>query len=336
MKRWQQRPAGSNWGDFGDDDQLGKMNLLTPARRLEALREVREGRVFVLSLPLDFPGGNVVAAGRNPPRITPVKLANGDNKYNFAVRCVCDRFTDVINDDVVQLFTQYSTQWDALAHVGSEFDADGDGVAEMVFYNGYRGGTDLGVRDELAHADKLGIENMAAVGVQGRGVLVDLHRAYGRQAVKIGYDELMRVIEAQGVEVRTGDMLCLYTGYADVLLEQNRTPDIKLLHKTGAALDGADERLLQWITDSGIAALVADNSAVEVISYKPRGTQLHAMMPLHEHCLFKQGIHLGELWYLRELAQWLQAHERHAFLLTAPPLRLPGSAGSPVTPIATV
>jgi len=57
---------------------------------------------------------------------------------------------------------------------------------------------------------------------------------------------------------------------------------------------------------------------------------------LHEHCLFKQGIHLGELWYLRDLAQWLAAHQRHAFLLTAPPLRLPGSAGSPVTPLATV
>src|SRR5438067_894415 len=58
--------------------------------------------------------------------------------------------------------------------------------------------------------------------------------------------------------------------------------------------------------------------------------------PLHEHCLFKLGIMLGELWYLTELAAWLRQNHRSRFLLTAPPLRLPGAADSPVTPVATV
>ena len=61
-----------------------------------------------------------------------------------------------------------------------------------------------------------------------------------------------------------------------------------------------------------------------------------SFLPIHELCLFKLGIHLGELWYLAELAHWLRANQRSAFLLTAPPLRLPGSVGSPLTPIATV
>ncbi|MGB3595516.1 MAG: cyclase family protein, partial [Pseudomonas neustonica] len=61
-----------------------------------------------------------------------------------------------------------------------------------------------------------------------------------------------------------------------------------------------------------------------------------AALPLHEHCLFKLGIHLGELWYLTELAEYLQAKGRSRFLLTAPPLRLPGAVGSPVTPVAMV
>jgi hypothetical protein len=52
--------------------------------------------------------------------------------------------------------------------------------------------------------------------------------------------------------------------------------------------------------------------------------------------LFKLGLNLGELWYLTELASWLHNHKRNRFLLTAPPLRLPGAVGSPVTPIATV
>jgi len=45
-KRWKKRPPGSNWGEFGDDDTLGRMNLLTDARRLAALKEVTAGRAF--------------------------------------------------------------------------------------------------------------------------------------------------------------------------------------------------------------------------------------------------------------------------------------------------
>ena len=59
-------------------------------------------------------------------------------------------------------------------------------------------------------------------------------------------------------------------------------------------------------------------------------------LPLHELCLFKQGIPLGELWYLKELKSVLDSQQRSAFMLTAPPLRLPGAVGSPVTPVATI
>jgi kynurenine formamidase len=59
-------------------------------------------------------------------------------------------------------------------------------------------------------------------------------------------------------------------------------------------------------------------------------------LPLHEHCLFKLCVHLGELWLLAVLAEWLDAHGRSRFLLTAPPLRLTRAVGSPVTPVATV
>jgi hypothetical protein len=61
-----------------------------------------------------------------------------------------------------------------------------------------------------------------------------------------------------------------------------------------------------------------------------------AALPLHEHCLFKLGVNIGEIWYLTELATWLRQHQRYRFLLTAPPLRLPGAVGSPATPVATV
>src|SRR3546814_1025672 len=61
------------------------------------------------------------------------------------------KYVDVWADDVVTLSLQYSTQWDSLAHVGAQFDADGDGVEEAVYYNGYRAGTDLvGPSDDAA------------------------------------------------------------------------------------------------------------------------------------------------------------------------------------------
>ena len=66
--RWQHRPEGSNWGDFGPDDELGRLNLLTPEKVLQGVAEVREGRSFCLSLPLDYPGGNALNRLRHPPR----------------------------------------------------------------------------------------------------------------------------------------------------------------------------------------------------------------------------------------------------------------------------
>jgi kynurenine formamidase len=86
-------------------------------------------------------------------------------------------------------------------------------------------------------------------------------------------------------------------------------------------------------------AIASDNLAIEASStlgIRHEIGDCGTMLPIHEHCLFKLGIHLGELWYLTELANYLNEHQRSRFLLTAPPLRLPGAAGSPVTPIATV
>jgi kynurenine formamidase len=337
--RWINRPDGANWGDFGPDDELGRLNLLTPERVRRAVAEVRQGLAFCLSLPLDFPGGNILNPRRHPPRRF-ATVRDGNANYNFPLSSEVPEFTDVICDDSVLIHTQYSTQWDSLAHVGAEFDADGDGEAEVVYYNGWRGGEDVvgppdGDAFEGVEARRLGIEKMANKAVQGRGVLVDLRRHLGNDRTLVGHDQLMRIMEADGVEVEEGDMLCLHTGFADLLLGMGRKPDGERLQNACAALDGRDPALLRWIDDSGIACLVADNYAVEAYPATP-GTGRHASLPLHELCLFKLGIHLGELWYLSELAAHLHQVGRSRFLLTAPPLRLPGAVGSPATPIATV
>lgn len=338
QQRWVRRPEKSNWGDFGGDDQIGRMNLLTPERRLRAIREVDHGIAFTLSLPLDYPGGNKLFEYRKEPRFFHERRGQGHN-YNFRLSNICPCFSDVVSDDAVLLYTQYSTQWDALGHVGQMFDADGDGVAEKIYYNGYRAGIDIiGPDDgtEAPGARALGIEKLAMAGVQGRGVLVDLESRHGRERVLVGYDDLMRAISAQGAQIEPGDFLCLYTGFADLILSMGKKPDVEVLARSCAALDGRDQQLLRWITESGIVAVCADNFAVEAYPAKPGKGERYPGLPLHEHCLFKLGVHLGELWYFAELARWLRANGRWSFLLTAPPLRLPGAVGSPATPIATV
>lgn len=337
--RWVRRPEGSTWGDFGPDDQLGRLNLLTPERVLKAVAEVRTGQAFCLSLPLDLPGGNSLNPRRHPPRLRPT-MAQHVPRWMYEVGSDVEGATDVINDDAALIHLQYSSQWDSFAHAGSLFDSNGDGKPGPVFYNGYRGGIELpgvqGSGDQMSsYAKSLGIENFARKGIQGRGVMIDLHAHLGDARTVVGYDRLAAIMKADGVVVEEGDMVVLHTGFSQQLMNWKGQPDPKRIHEINPVLDGRDPKLLQWITDSGIAALCADNYAVENAgAAKPAGRC--AMLPLHEHCLFKLGVPLGEIWYVTELAAWLRANGRSRFLLTAPPLRLPGAVGSPVTPIATV
>jgi kynurenine formamidase len=250
-----------------------------------------------------------------------------------------------VSDDQVLLTLQYSTQWDSLAHVGAEFDADGDGVEEAVYYNGYRAEVDLvgpkldAAGDGGGHrcfARHLGLEHMAYTGVQGRGVLVDLAHHLGHDWRGVDLETLQEIMATDHVVVEPGDMLLLHTGFATEILEWDRNPDPAKIFTTCSYLDARDAALLEWIADSQISALVADNYAVEGLLGKDRDPSRHSFLPIHHLCLFKLGVPLGEMWYLHELASWLREHDRSRFLLTAPPLRLPGAVGSPLTPVATV
>ncbi len=337
MPTWVNRPEGSNWGDFGADDQLGTLNYITESERQAAAREIREGRAFCLSLPLDLPGALTLNPRRKPPRLAPTCL--GETPYiNYPLSEVDPLLQDVLSDDQVLLSTQYSTQWDSLAHVGALFDADGDGVKERCYYNGHRADVDVvGAGAEEGHASyarRLSVSEMAKTPVQGRGVLIDFVRHFGTERVIVGRDLLEEVIAEQKIEIKRGDILLLRTGYSEALWDMQDAPDPARLDRTGAVLDGTDTALHRWITDSQIAAIAADNYAVENPHSDPHACCLR--LPLHNHCLFKLGLPLAELWYLRDLANALQETGRNAVFLTAPPLYLRGAIGSPVTPVATI
>ena len=207
---------------------------------------------------------------RHPPLLRPT-LRGERPVWMYRTENDHPGLVDVINDDMVLLHLQYSSQWDTFAHVGALFDADGDGVAEPVFYNGYRGGTDIvGPTDakeagaipgtfveakSTSRANALGVENMAKKCLQGRGVMIDLFAHFGRRKHAVTYDDLMRVIAADGIKVEAGDFVCLRTGFDDVILEQNKQPTFEAMHNTCTGLDGSDEKLHRWITESKLVAL---------------------------------------------------------------------------------
>ena len=177
--RWKNRPPGSNWGEFGPDDQRGRMNYVTREKVLQGIAEVKEGISFNLSLPLDYPGGSVLNPRRNPPRIAPTLRSGGIQNFCYPLDQETPGVTDVVCDDVVLLTLQYSTQWDSFAHIGSRFDADGDGKAEIVCYNGFRAGEHIvpgsqgsaaepWAKFEGSEAKALGIQNLAEHGAPER------------------------------------------------------------------------------------------------------------------------------------------------------------------------
>jgi kynurenine formamidase len=166
--------------------------------------------------------------------------------------------------------------------------------------------------------------------------MVDLHAHLGLARAAVGYDQLMRILDADRVELAQGDVLCLRTGFDRALLAQYADADAPFDAHRCSGLDGFDKELQRWIADSGVAALVSDNEAVEFSPDFVRQDAHGIRVPLHHLCLFKLGIPLGELFLLSDLADWLRAHGRNRFLFTAPPLRLPGAVGSPVTGVGTV
>src|SRR5690606_927049 len=137
-------------------------------------------------------------------------VSDGENDYyNYPLCCEHPGATDVISDDCVVLHTQYSTQWDSLAHVGGMFDVDGTGTPRRVYYNGYAAGSHvLGESGPVGDGDRqtvcagaLGVENMAAAAIQGRAVLVNLHKHYGDDRVEIDYGLLKHILAVDRIAV---------------------------------------------------------------------------------------------------------------------------------------
>jgi kynurenine formamidase len=315
-------PPGSAWGVFGRDDELGTLNHLTPDAVREATSLVTSGEVINLDLPLDVFQESLIPT-RKPVRHT----LFASNPFHR------DEFLD-------SFYTQAGSQLDGLRHIGHP---------EFGFYNG------ADPERFTAGEPFLGINRYAEHGVVGRGVLLDVDRHLRLQGTPLDHAEgeaipisvAAETANAQGVELRPGDILMIRTGWVHYHLRERdaeqRKHDVRALRSTG--LEPSHETVA-WLWDNRFSVVGVDNVAVEVWPARPEspfltGAERRGDEPLTGHSGLMHrvlipllGMALGELWALDELAERCAADGRWDCMIVAKPLNLTGGAGSPLNAVA--
>jgi kynurenine formamidase len=303
-------PPASSWMLWGDDDELGTINLLTPEAARSGLACARRGAVFALNWALHQP---------DPP------IFNRKSLVHEIVQPYPE--LPIFDEAIHNFFPQASSQWDSLSHVGHPLHG---------YYNG-RGPADF----TGGPGTKNGIDNIARRGIAGRGVLLDMAR--GLAALGRGYsgddfveftpEDLDAVREAQGVEFEVGDILLLRTGWMQSYMQSSPAArraiaeDPMRFPRTPGVMGG--ERMAEYLWDMHFSAVAADNPAFEAWPH-------HLVVDeyLHFRILALLGIPIGEMWDLEALADDCQADGVYTFLLTSAPLNLRGGVGSPPNALA--
>lgn len=290
---------------WGADDQKGAMNLLTPETTLKAIQSVKQGQMIDLSHELK--SGHPLL----PTFMTPFLMSiwsDADTSRRMLREHMENTNDFGVFTERVELCTHSATHVDALGHV-----TIGD---EM--YNGFN------TKDSANSfgLERLGIEHMPPAIT--RGVFLDLAGLDGGDALDgartITAAELKDALSAVKVQLQPGDILFFRTGHGRHYMTDNRT---YIRSEPGIDVDAA-----RWLTGQGVAAIGADNLAVEVTPYPERGM----ILPVHQHTLVEAGVHLVENLALDGLAQAGVA----TFCLIMIPIKITGATGSPLRPIALI
>jgi kynurenine formamidase len=301
----------SNWGRWGDDDQLGALNLVGPEQVAAAARLVRQGKVISMTLPYDLRGPQTGGFRANPLNLMtatgtdylqgvqdPLPAGWGP-AYGFGFA-----------DDVVVMPNQAGTHWDALSHI----------FFEGKMFNGY----DAALVTTKG-AQRCGVEVLRERLVM-RGVLLDVARAMGVEALAPGYAitprDLDATAEREKVQVRAGDCLIVRTGQ----LGQRRG---NWGDYCGGPAPGLSLHTVPWLAEHQVAAVATDTWGAEV-----RPNEIELFQPFHVVVLVHMGVLIGEMWDLEAIAADCAEDGVYEFLLSAAPLPITGAAGAAVNALA--
>ncbi len=297
-------PPESSWGVFGDDDQFGCLNFLTPQGVVEAARLVQAGKVFRLDAKVGFAKPPLFGRAAVSHQVVPLAP--------FA------------NDDLVNNFnTQEGSQWDGLAHVGLP--------SQKSYYNGVQS-------SEIGPGGKLSIHRWAARFV-GRGVLIDafgFRKAKGRDVRPLERDvftlaELKGALDYQRTTLKPGTILLVRTGWMESY--EQCTPEQKrhlssFENIKSIGIEAAQE-MVAWLWDQRVAAIGTDCPAVE-----PLPSDFGDEGILHYRALPLLGLPLGELFVLAPLAEDCAQDRRYEFMVVSAPMVLEGGIATPPNALA--
>jgi len=282
------------WGRWGPDDEAGALNLVGPDEVRAATALVRTGRV--LRLGLDLGPETVVPPHRK--RVERLMARDGGDYAAGARRPGGFQFAEEV--------------WSFAAHSGTHIDALSHAWYDDHLYNGFPG---TGTRTTTG-ARRCGAEKLPPVVT--RGLLLDVAPGSAlRESAVVGEAELRAAAERAGTEPRPGDVVLVRTGWLgsagdDAVRYNDHEP-------------GIDVEAARWLAAADVAAVGADNYAVEV---QPAAEG--QVFPVHQLLLRDCGIPLIENVVLDELA----AAGVSEFCFVASPLPLVGGTAGPVCPLA--
>jgi kynurenine formamidase len=294
-----------NWGRWGEADELGTLNYITPDKVRSAAALVRSGRRVSRAIPI-----NKVAGPDNAMPASLLMVQSHDVPVDGSkVRFGLDYLGMACHGDT-------HTHVDALCHISY------DGVT----YNGRPAA-------EVLRSNGATEQDIAAysTGIVGRGVLLDIPKLRGVKWLEPGEavtrGELEACVASEGVMVGEGDILVLRTGHHRRRLElgpwDNNPPPV------GEGKAGLHVDAIPWMHEQRIAAFLPDGDGETVPSVVDGVTY-----PIHPLQVVAMGMLVSDSLQFEELVAACEAEQRYDFMVVGLPLRLPGGTGSPWNPIA--
>ncbi|WP_250556914.1 cyclase family protein [Pseudonocardia lacus] len=298
--------ALSNWGRWGEDDQLGTLNHITDDVRLAAARAVRHGRSVSCAWEVAVP------ADMERSTMTCPCAADMPGAENMPERFHADRRWGFSSEKLGLTF-----HGNTVTHLDSPCHIFWDGA----LYNG-RPHTAV----DAATGSTWGAVTAAAKGIVTRGVLLDVAKVRDVPWLEPGQgvfpEDLDEAERRQGVRVRPGDAVLLRTGHGRARHEA--------VAAGGIAQTGWHASCLPWLRERGVALIGADTPQ----EVQPSGYD-DVLMPVHAVGLVAMGLWLLDNCDLEECAATAAELGQWDFHLAVAPVRFAGTSGSPVNPIAT-
>lgn len=296
------RVSRSPWGP---DDEIGRLNWITPEASLALLSSTGGSRIFDLSVDYFMGMPSFAAFGDPPYQISMTHTPHGTLADNASGKGADVHRKYSWCGDAVSMYTHLGTHIDTLIHLGY-YDH---------YWNGFNVEEHLGSRAwTVGGADKY-------PPLIARGVVLDIAALHGADRVPDGYvigpDDLRGAAARQELELRRGDIVLIRTGKMQVW------PDPTYLDMPMPGINVAGARYL--CEEAGAMIVGSDTAALEAFPGDEEG-----YAPVHCYMFATAGTPILEVVNVEELA----GEGVDEFVFVGMPMPLRGATGAPLRPIA--